>query len=94
MEPRPVDERDTRWEQTQLDFRVFIDYQGRREAYDVDSSLFEDVAAWAERRLGAGTMYSVALRTFSDADGPGLLWLVVDAAQGRGTVAPAPRSAS
>ena len=93
MEPRPVDERDTRWEQSKFDFRVFIDDQGRREAYDVDNSQLEDVAAWAEGRLAAGMTYSVAVRTVSDTDGPGLLWLVVDAAQGRGLAAPAPRSA-
>lgn len=92
MELRPVDERDARWEQSELDFRVCIDDQGRRETYDVDGARFEEVAAWAKGRSGAGVTYSVAVRTVNDADGLGLLWLVVDAAQGGGAAAPAPRS--
>ena len=75
MEPKPVDERDTRWEADKAPLRIFIHSPGHTVgAYDTECSLAA-AEAWATTHDEA-VGYHVALRVDDARDGKGLIWLI------------------
>ncbi|WP_157155542.1 hypothetical protein [Diaminobutyricimonas sp. LJ205] len=77
IKARLVDERDTMWEQEDLDLRVILKSGPVHSAYDLDPVSFAAAREWA-RSQGA-TSYSIGIRTTNNLAQPGLMWLVVDA---------------
>lgn len=78
--PREVDERDTRWEKSALDLRVFIqDAEGRRETFDLDETTLDAAEQWAASRADRTSAISIAMRAVDDQGRLGLVWLIADA---------------
>lgn len=78
--PREVDERDTQWEKSALDLRVFIhDVKGRREAFDLDGTTLDAAKQWAMSRADHTSAISIAMRTIDGQGRLGLVWLIADA---------------
>jgi hypothetical protein len=76
MKARLVDERDTVWESTTSDFRVFLVDGHSVSAFDLDSVSLAEASAWAGENALAGVKVSIALRELNAAGQPGLRWLV------------------
>lgn len=80
LDARLVDERDTKWEMDQQDYRVFfVDDDSGHRVCDISRATLQSVIAWAEQETidHGDKYYSVALRWTTEA-GPGLLWLTPD----------------
>ncbi|NJI57825.1 MULTISPECIES: hypothetical protein [Microbacterium] len=78
--PREVDERDTQWEKSALDLRVFIqDTEGRRETFDLDETTLDAAEQWAASRADRTSAISIAMRAVDDQGRLGLVWLIADA---------------
>lgn len=95
MNVEPVDERDTRWEDTRPRFRVYF-FAGEGPGhptwtYDVTDADVLDVIRWAQTEAGADRMLAVALvrdDVLTDGNQPerGLVWLLgMDANEVAGT---------
>ncbi|WP_309104065.1 hypothetical protein [Microbacterium sp.] len=79
MAPREVDERDTRWERSTLDLRVFIqDSRAWREVFDIDGVSLGEAHEWAQSRADTDSAIAIALRFVDERGRPGLIWLVED----------------
>lgn len=86
MRVRPVDERDSRWEDHSPVFRVYLhdsggtSTAGSTDTYDVTGADVLQVIDWAQRQAGDRLTYAVALvRDAGEgarAAGRGLVWLV------------------
>ena len=77
MAPREVDERDTRWERSTLDLRVFIqDSRAWREVFDIDGVSLAEAHEWALARADADSAIAIAVRSVDERGEPGLIWLV------------------
>jgi hypothetical protein len=75
MEARLADERDTLWESTTTDFRVFLMDGHYVSAFDLDAVSLDEVEAWASDNALPGVRVSIALRTTNIAGQLGLVWL-------------------
>lgn len=75
--PREVDARDTRWETSALDVRVFIqDEAGRRLTFDIDQISLQEAQQWAKSQAVENVSISIAMRTVNSSGQPGLIgWL-------------------
>lgn len=77
--PREVDERDTLWERSDLDLRVFInDAAGVRRAFDLDRVSLAEAELWARSQAGATSSVSIAVRSFDAHGRTGLIWLTAE----------------
>ena len=75
MEPRLIDERDTVWESTTADFRVFIKEGLAVGTFDIDAASLSDVESWSRTKAGPSVTISIALRQRNSLGQPGLIWL-------------------
>lgn len=87
MQVTRVDERDSRWENHDPRFRVYLHGSGETtthgwtDAYDVTDADVLQVIDWAQRQAGTKLTYAVALvcdddETEGRSAGRGLVWLV------------------
>jgi hypothetical protein len=76
MKARLVDERDTVWESTTSDFRVFLVGGHSVSAFNLDSVSLAEASAWAGENAPPSVKVSIALREVDAAGQPGLRWLV------------------